>query len=77
MWLVSEEVICKNYRDDLNGDGKIDYRDAHIVYEIVDAMFGKAWYEGFIGGLGRYKKTPSHGPFVHTDVRGFRARWGT
>ncbi|MFH2036543.1 MAG: hypothetical protein ABIJ45_09090 [Candidatus Zixiibacteriota bacterium] len=34
------------------------------------------FYEKFIGGLGRYKKTEDHGPFVHTDVRGYRARWG-
>jgi hypothetical protein len=26
--------------------------------------------------LARYRKTPAHGPFVHVDVRGFRARWG-
>ena len=63
--------------DDLNGDGTIDYRDAHIIYEIVDSMFGKPWYEDFVGGLGRYKKNNNHGPFVHIDVRGFRARWGT
>ena len=64
------------YMDDLNKDGVIDFRDAHVLYEIVDAMLGKPWYEPFVGGLGLYKKTPSHGPFVHVDARGFRARWG-
>ena len=42
----------------------------------IEEMYGKPWYEIFIGGLGKYKKTASHGPFVHVDVRGFRARWG-
>jgi hypothetical protein len=62
--------------DDLNQDGKIDYRDAGIIYDIIDGMYGKPWYAPFLGGLGRYKKTRSHGPFVHVDARGFRARWG-
>lgn len=62
--------------DDLNKDGTIDYRDATILYEIIDRMYEQSWYKIFIGGLGRYKKTHNHGPFVHVDVRGFRARWG-
>ncbi len=62
--------------DDLNGDGTIDYHDAAVIYDIIDGMFGQSWYEPFTGGLGRYKKTRNHGPFVHTDTRGFRARWG-
>ena len=62
--------------DDLNKDGKIDYRDAAVLYDIVDEMYGKPWYEPFVGGLGWYKRTDSHGPFVHIDVRGLRARWG-
>ena len=63
--------------DDLNKDGRIDYKDAAIIYEIIDDMYGKSWYRFFAGGLGWYKKSPAHGPFVHIDVRGFRARWGT
>jgi hypothetical protein len=62
--------------DDLNKDGKIDHKDAKVLYDIIDEMYGKPWYEKFVGGLGRYKKTASHGPFVHVDVRGYRARWG-
>jgi len=62
--------------DDLNRDGRIDYRDASILYDIIDGMYGKPWYRLLIGGLARYEKTASHGPFVHVDVRGFRARWG-
>ena len=62
--------------DDLNRDGKIDYKDAAVLYEIIDKLYGKPFYQGFVGGLARYKKTDSHGPFVHIDVRGRRARWG-
>ena len=62
--------------DDLNGDGQINFRDAGILYDIIDRMYGKPWYQRFLGGLGRYEKTNNHGPFVHVDVRGFRARWG-
>ncbi|MGB7063240.1 MAG: D-Ala-D-Ala carboxypeptidase family metallohydrolase [Candidatus Zixiibacteriota bacterium] len=62
--------------DDLNRDGKMDYKDAGVIYDIIDEMYGRPWYERFLGGLGRYKKTSNHGPFVHVDARGFRARWG-
>ena len=62
--------------DDLNRDGKIDYKDAAVVYEVIDALYGKPFYMRFVGGLARYKKTVNHGPFVHIDVRGRRARWG-
>lgn len=62
--------------DDLNQDEKIDYKDAAVIYRIIDNMFGHPFYTPFVGGLGRYKKNENHGPFVHVDVRGFRARWG-
>jgi len=62
--------------DDLNKDGKINFLDAAIIYDTIDEMYGQPWYRSLLGGLGRYKKTASHGPFVHVDVRGFRARWG-
>lgn len=63
--------------DDLNGDGKIDQRDAAILYDIIDELYPKPWYKPFIGGLGLYKERPGvRGPFVHIDARGNRARWG-
>jgi hypothetical protein len=61
--------------DDLNGDGKSDYHDAAILHDIIDSLYGKPFYKFFLGGLSHYKKTASHGPFVHVDVRGFRVRW--
>jgi hypothetical protein len=62
--------------DDLNRDGRIDLRDAAVLYDIIDDLYGRPWYAPFLGGLARYRKTPARGPFVHVDVRGFRARWG-
>jgi len=30
---------------------------------------------GLVGGIGIYPATSAHGPFVHIDARGTRARW--
>ena len=46
------------------------------LYDLIDKLYGEHSYKPFAGGLGRYKTTSAHGPFVHVDVRGFRARWG-
>ncbi|MDY6862202.1 MAG: D-Ala-D-Ala carboxypeptidase family metallohydrolase [Thermodesulfobacteriota bacterium] len=62
--------------DDLNKDGKINWKDAAILYSIIDDMYGEKSYKSYVGGLARYKKSYSHGPFVHIDVRGKRTRWG-
>ncbi len=71
-----DENPADGMMDDLNKDGHINWRDAAILYDIIDDMYGMKFYEKFIGGLARYRKTKEHGPFVHVDVRGFRARWG-
>ncbi len=62
--------------DDLNQDGEVDYRDAQIIHSIIELMDNKRDSGYAIGGLGLYPGTASHGPFVHLDVRGLRARWG-
>ena len=59
--------------DDLNGDGKIDQADAQILADLVEQLERERACT--IGGLGLYSANSSHGPFVHVDVRGFRARW--
>ncbi|MDZ7265119.1 MAG: D-Ala-D-Ala carboxypeptidase family metallohydrolase [candidate division KSB1 bacterium] len=61
--------------DDLNGDNRIDIRDAQLIAEHIEALSQESSYKPFEGGLAVYKSTASHGPFVHVDVRGFRARW--
>lgn len=60
--------------DDLNRDGRVDLRDAKIVLESVERI--ERQHPDLIGGAGLYKATSAHGPFVHVDVRGSRARWG-
>ncbi|MCK4941282.1 hypothetical protein KAS45_04250 [candidate division WOR-3 bacterium] len=61
--------------DDLNKDGTINNKDAMVLYMVIDNMYGEPWFDGFIGGLGMYGTTAAHGPFVHVDTRGFKARW--
>ncbi len=62
--------------DDLNDDGKITVHDAAILYNIIEEIQDDPSYRPFIGGMGAYQSTKAHGPFVHVDIRGFRARWG-
>jgi hypothetical protein len=60
--------------DDLNGDGRIDARDAAVIQRAVDRV--DARYPDLVGGVGLYRATRAHGPFAHVDVRGYKARWG-
>lgn len=62
--------------DDLNRDGKISHKDAKILFNIIDSLYNKDVYSPFLGGLAFYENTSHHGPFVHVDIRGKRARWG-
>ena len=60
--------------DDLDGNGTIDLRDAKVLYAIVDDLEEHDG-SGLVGGLAAYPATAAHGPYVHLDVRGYRARW--
>jgi hypothetical protein len=60
--------------DDLNHDGRIDTRDARVIVSAVERV--ERLHPELAGGVGVYRATRSHGPFVHIDVRGRRARWG-
>jgi uncharacterized protein YcbK (DUF882 family) len=60
---------------DLTGDGKIDTRDARHLARAVERV--EARYPALAGGIGIYPATSAHGPFVHVDVRGTAARWGS
>jgi hypothetical protein len=62
--------------DDLNGDGRIDYRDAQVLARIVEEIHQQEDCADLLGGLACYEKSAAHGPFVHVDVRGRKARWG-
>jgi len=62
--------------DDLNGDGKISRADSEWLARFVDSLERKGRFaHDLIGGIGTYGSTPSHGPFVHVDARGYQARW--
>ncbi len=59
--------------DDLDHDGKISIDDARIILQAVDRV--DAAHPELIGGVGVYTAAPGHGPFIHIDTRGYRARW--
>lgn len=62
--------------DDLNGDGKITKDDARELAKLAESLAkvgGRNWPAG---GIGVYGSNSAHGPFVHIDARGYRARWG-
>jgi hypothetical protein len=60
--------------DDLNGDGRVDLKDARILAAAAEAVEER--HPELAGGIGIYPATSAHGPFVHIDARGVRARWG-
>ncbi len=60
--------------DDLNGDGRVNHLDAKILLQSVDRVEKR--YPQLVGGAGLYRANAAHGPFVHVDARGNRARWG-
>ncbi|HEY8174414.1 MAG TPA: hypothetical protein VIF32_01865 [Gemmatimonadaceae bacterium] len=59
--------------DDLNHDGRVDIRDAKVIEESVDRV--EREHPELIGGAGVYIACCGHGPFIHIDSRGYRARW--
>jgi len=60
--------------DDLDGDGKITVRDALVLRAAAERV--EAAHPELVGGIGAYPSNGVHGPFVHVDTRGFKARWG-
>lgn len=65
-----------NVMDDLNGDGAVNIRDAQQLYRWANSLFGRPEHKFLVGGLGIYAANAAHGPFLHIDARGRRARWG-
>jgi uncharacterized protein YcbK (DUF882 family) len=59
--------------DDLNGDGRVNVADARYLARIADQV--ESEHPELTGGIGIYRGTGAHGPFVHVDTRGFVARW--
>ncbi|MGH7713773.1 MAG: D-Ala-D-Ala carboxypeptidase family metallohydrolase, partial [Gemmatimonadaceae bacterium] len=61
--------------DDLNGDGRVTKADATVLAKAFERV--EQQYPDLSGGVAAYKATRAHGPFVHVDVRGERARWAS
>ncbi|MEX2177970.1 MAG: hypothetical protein WD801_04620 [Gemmatimonadaceae bacterium] len=59
--------------DDLNGDGRVDTRDVRVILDAVDRV--ERSHPTLVGGAGVYGACCGHGPFIHIDTRGYRARW--
>jgi uncharacterized protein YcbK (DUF882 family) len=59
--------------DDLNHDGRINIEDSRVVSQAVDRV--EAAHPELVGGAGVYPAASGHGPFIHIDTRGYRARW--
>lgn len=64
----------RDWMSDLNRDGRVDTRDARVLAIAAERVEQR--HPELVGGVGIYKATSAHGPFVHIDVRGRRARWG-
>jgi hypothetical protein len=59
--------------DDLDGDSRSTVADARLLARWVEELAAAdGWHPG---GLGTYGPNAAHGPFVHVDARGSRARW--
>lgn len=78
MYGDAADVFVDNNRDgrmdDLNGDGRVDHRDAQVILDAAERV--ERAHADLVGGVGVYRATAAHGPFAHVDVRGNRARWG-
>ncbi len=61
--------------DDLNRDGKITVADAKMLRAAAERV--ELEYPTLVGGLAAYPANSAHGPFVHVDARGVKARWGS
>lgn len=64
--------------DDLDGNGRIDDGDTAVLASLVERALGALSEEldpELVGGLAEYPANEVHGPFVHVDLRGYRARW--
>ena len=59
--------------DDLDHDGRITIADSRVVQQAVDRV--EQAHPELVGGAGVYPAAAGHGPFIHIDTRGYRARW--
>ena len=72
---VSADSDGNGRMDDLNGDKRVNKADATVLAKVFERI--EQQYPDLAGGVAVYKATRAHGPFVHVDVRGERARWAS
>ena len=68
------DVDGDRWMDDLTGDGRTTRADARYLARLV-RRHPTPGDDGFHGGLGIYGPASHRGPFVHIDLRGYKARW--
>ncbi len=61
--------------DDIDRNKRVDVYDGEYLVEIVRTL--EAEGRVVTGGASAYRWIPSHGPFVHVDIRGSSAVWPT
>jgi len=59
--------------DDLDGDGRVTIGDARVLLAVAEGV--ELEHPDLVGGLSAIRANSAHGPFVHIDARGVRARW--
>ncbi|TFG51793.1 MAG: DUF882 domain-containing protein [Gemmatimonadales bacterium] len=59
--------------DDLDGDHRVTIADARWLAGVAERV--EAAPPSLAGGIGVYRANAVHGPFLHVDTRGTRARW--
>ena len=59
--------------DDLDRDGRVTLSDARWLARVAARV--EIEHPEVTGGIGVYRANGMHGPFVHVDTRGTRARW--
>ncbi len=59
--------------DDLDGDGRVTVADGRYLLALAEQV--EKTHPELVGGLSAYPSNSAHGPFLHVDARGHRARW--
>lgn len=79
LWGGAADIFIDNdgdgIMDDLNGDGRLDIKDARVLQRIALELSGDGIWRRLLGGIGLYGPRIHRGSFVHLDARGNMARW--
>lgn len=73
IWI--ESWPANGLMDDIDRNKRVDVYDGEYLVEMVRTL--EAQGRVVTGGASAYRWIPTHGPFVHIDIRGSRAVWPT